>query len=246
MRKALILLLILTLVPISECQNVDVKILGDFKHQVVTYSYTQSDGFLIFDSEFFNPGSVGYNVKARFDIFNGTKMIYSAWSPERLMEAGSRERFVLYWFPGNLKGNFSVQGRFYYNNELEVLGKEQLQDFEPSNPVIEIDVGKVKVFDDGIFFDITPNETLEGAVIIPMNFPSGWVVDQATVGRLESGKKHEIDLPYESGSLVEATPEVLVISKDGKFYGFRQFNLEKEKGFSKFLHLFQKFTQEAF
>jgi hypothetical protein len=241
-KKELIISLVL-LLPICSAQLVDVFVEEDFKYDIVLSEYSNIDNLFAFSSEFFNPGSSGYRVRVRMDILNGTEPISIGWSSEKALYPGGRENFMVYWLPENESGELTAKVRFYFNNE--ILG---LDDFtftaKQTNPERAIDIKKIKVYDDRIVFKLKSDLPIEKIIIIPKDFPSGWIVDQQTIKNIEKGKTYTVELLYEPSLWRESEARIFVVSGDGNYYGEQTFTLEREKGISRFCYLFKQFIHQ--
>jgi len=106
---------------------------------------------------------------------------------------------------------------------------------------VELEIEKVKIYDDTIVFKIRSDVPMGNAVVIPKSFPNGWIVEQKTIKKIEEGKIHTVEVLYEPELWKEAEARVLVVSEDGKYYGQKVFPLEKESGISRFCYLFKSF-----
>lgn len=244
--KAFFVVLLFTF-PFVSAQLLDISILENLDYKNSPFRYIGNDsGVFDVSSEFYNSGSVGYTVRLRLDVFDGEKLVFTGWSPEKILNPGQRNRFNSYWFPGETNGNFSFRSRFYFGNEIEEFDKVPINIMSRTMPEETIEISGIRVHDDKIVFDIESNRTIENLVITPENFPISWVVDQVEIDSVHEGEKYKIELNHEPSAWVEKEVKVTAISVDGQFYGEKEFVLEKEEGISRIMHLFRSFIDELF
>ena len=197
--------------------------------------------------KFVNGGSVAYKVRGRLDVFNQIgELVFTGWSKEVDFCPGTDKTFELYWYPVNMTGNFTGRIRVYYGNEILENSSIKFKIKGVKKPEKALEIFNVKVYDDVIEVDVRSKKNLTDLLVIPSEYPLGWIFEQ---GRIESIKKDEtkrISINYEPALWTsDRNTSLYLVTEDGKYFGHETFILEKENGLKKILYNSSKWLQKV-
>lgn len=181
-----------------------------------------------------NTGSVGCRFRLRADIYeiiNSTKrQIYTSWSEEIPIEPGAQENLVAYWYPKS-PGNFTVHTFIYYCNSIEdgptgnfTVLKSNITTRAP------FDV-KTESTESYVEFRFNSREDINDLVIIPREYPLGWIFDSKRMGGIEKGREKIVRVNYEASIWKERNVSFDIVTLDGKFYKQERITLRKKREF---------------
>lgn len=248
MKYIIILLIILLLTPfLIEAQLIELRIKEIIDKEVgpLMYNKSISNGPFLVSFEIFNSGSVGYRARARMDVYKDKNFLFSGWSKEYSLNPGMRSKFDIYWFPVNLTGNYKAKIRIYYGNEMDDLKSINFKLKNIITPKDVVEITDLETYDDEIVFNIKSDQNLNNVLIIPSDYPLGWVFEQEKIENLEKNEKKQIVIPYEPALWIETPLTINVITGDGQYYTRGQFSLEREGKFSQFLHYLLKILKKS-
>lgn len=177
--------------------------------------------------EIFNSGSIGSKVRIRLDILENNKTIFTGWSNEAELQPGSRKYFEIYWYPFNKTGIFVGRLRAYIANEIQELQmiKINVKDFVSAERSIEI--VSPKIYSDRMTLLIKSNKDLENVLIVPVNYPTGWIIEQKRLEKIKGKVLNYIEIKYEPSIWRQDSITVFALTGDGKDYGYTKFELKK-------------------
>lgn len=207
---------------------------------IKTINTTTENGVYWLSVEFYNSGSIGYKATARLDIFNGSKSIFTYWTDSREMVPGKKEYFDLYGYVPS-SGNYSKRLRIYFANEVlekwysasqwTVSKREGI--FTAKNPFSGTESGN-----EYLEFDLSSNQSIENVLILPSNYPRGWIFPGTKAG-LEANTTYRQRLLFEPDMPSPGNISIIVVSSDGKYSNEYSFSLNNEgsmfSGFISFL-----------
>mgnify|MGYP000520397487 CR=1 FL=1 len=199
-------------------------LLGNF----TSFSYDSSKDILKFWFEFYNSGSTAYRTRIRLDVFNDSRIVFTGWSDEKILMPGDRKNFEVYWYT-NSTGNFSIRIRAYFGNEI----LERRIILEKKNSLSPEDVFEIKNFrtyDDFIVFDIKAKRDVKDVVILPYDFPLGWVFEQKKIDFLKEGEEKTVAIDYHPTVWTEGKLSLLIASDEGRYKTEERFEMKKEVG----------------
>lgn len=177
--------------------------------------------------EIFNSGSVGSKTRIRLDILENNKIIFTGWSNEVELQPGSRKYLEIYWYPFNKTGQFTGRLRAYIANEIQELKtiKINVKDFVSVEKNIEII--SPKIYSDRITFLVKSDKDLENLMLIPSNYPRGWIIEQKRLNKIKGKVLNYVELEYYPSIWKQDTITIFVLTGDGKNYGYTTFELKK-------------------
>ncbi len=179
------------------------------------------------------------------DIFDQeSNWIFTAWTQEVDFYPGTDKILSIYYYPLNITGNFNGRLRVYYGNEI-------LEDFSirfrvesPIRPKEIVNISNIKVYDNVIVMDIKSNKNLTNVLIVPSNYPLGWIFEQKKIHELKANEIERISIDYEPTLWIpERNVSFYIVTEDGKYFGSKTFTLEKESGLERFLYSTNKWLE---
>lgn len=249
----IILFLLIILITIASAQVVEIKVIEVLRGRISSVLYDSTvDTVLKVTTEFYNIGSAGYRTRIRMDIFDKSlnktdlesdlesslesDLLYRGWSKELPMVPGLHENFHIYWYPFNVSGNFTAKIRAYYGDE--ILESDEIQ-FEVKNipiPEAAFEIKRFRTYDNYIKFDLKSTESVTDVIIIPSDYPMGWIVEQTKIESIDKNYVKRVVIPYEP-SLWESTEITInIATEDGKYFTSKSFALERETGILEYIH----------
>lgn len=219
--KILLLISIsLMLIPLASAYSVKIDILESFEGEPVFFMANISENLVEFTTEFYNKGSVPYKARARIDIFDNNSLIFSGWSKEKPLMTGNRDIFRIFWYSENA-GNFTALLRVYFGNEIFTYDSINVTINKTSvaEDAIEISVSEMSYSDIKFNIESKSKET----VLIPYEYPTGWMFEQAI------SDNKEVIINYEPSLWLPRSVSVYAVSSDGKYYGKEKFMLDVEE-----------------
>jgi len=230
MKKILFVISILFLISIVSAQKIDVSIAEDLNVSISSLSYPEiNNNIFKLTTELFNRGSIGYKVRERLDVFNQSKVLYTAWSREEPLVPGTRSVFNIYWYEPNKTGNFTGRLRVYYENEI----KESEIEFEVKDLSITQDIFEIsnfRTYDDYIKFSLKSPQTVKNVIAFVSDHPMGWIFEQAKIENLDQNDKISVYIPYQASLWTPSEIKVSIVTEDGKYYSSKSFTMVKEGG----------------
>jgi len=227
---------------IINAQVIKIGVKETIDKEIGPISYNQSviDGPFKVSFELFNTGSTGYKTRVRLDVFKENSLVFNGWSKEYSLNPGVRSNFEIYWYPLNLTGDFTGRMRVYYANEIEDLDPIE---FEIKNEIVPEDVIKItdfRTFEEEVVFEISSSQNLDNVIIIPSNYPLGWIFELKKIGKLNRIERKDVELHYEPTLWKSSDVTINVITEDGKYYTSESFTLERAGLLRQFLYDFSK------
>jgi len=240
----LISIIILIFLPRFSCaQVIKVNIRDKLESEITTIKYNSllesGEPFKV-NFELFNSGSIGYRVRIRLNIMNDTEIYYTGWSEEKPLWPGNSGNFELYWYPMNLTGNLEAKLLVYYANEIEELKSIDFKISSTSNPEKDIDITDLKTYEDRVIVTLKTDQELEDVIIIPSDYPYGWIFEQSKIDLINAGKEKKVELKYEPTIWKETETMIHVFTEDGKHYNSKSFLMEREESRINILSFFIK------
>ncbi|MBU0530623.1 MAG: hypothetical protein KKC05_03025 [Nanoarchaeota archaeon] len=190
-----------------------------------------------------NTGSITYNSRARLDIFDGERIIFTGWSKENVVKPGSFKDYPLFWIKND--GNLSARLRVYYGEEIKekMIEIPQLDDIT-SEDVFEI--SNVRTYDDRITLFIRSKENVDNMIIIPNNYPLSWIVEQNDVGRINANEFKQVTIGYSTPEYSQININLITVSEDGRYQSAHEVLLQRESGISFYVNPFFDWVSISF
>ena len=216
--------LILLMIPIAYSLDIDLSVNRTFTADVMYFSYNDTLPLKIFSTEILNSGSLPYILQARVDVIKN-ESIFTAWSDKKRVMPGNNAFFALYWLPEE-SGNYTARLRVYYGGEMKeeyiniTVNKEESKD--------TFEITDYAVLDKYIDLKVSGDEE---SVIIPDNFPQGWIFAQ------EYGRNRFL-IPYIAPGLDGNEIDFIVASRDGQHASRKTVVLERKKDIPTAIHNF--------
>lgn len=176
----------------------------------------------------YNVGSTGCVVKVRVDFYKSSKHLKTTWSEIEAMEPGATFLFHNYWIPDE-EGNITAKTKIYQC--YEVFTRDEIT-FKVGNKSIQLteDVGVVESENtrNKINLTIVSNKTLEDVLIIPSEYPLGWIVEHGRINKIAAGEEKTITIEYEASTWHEEKIKFDILTIDGSEHTQYIMQLEKE------------------
>lgn len=247
MKKLIPVLIFLFLLPcLSNAQKIGVGITETINFDVLVFNYTSSikigEPFRV-GFELHNTGSVGYKARVRLNVLNGSKILYTGWSQEESFIPGERHYFEIY-YPVAMIGKFEARVRLYLANEIEEIKTVNfnVQGLGKQEDVVEI--RDFETYTGEVQFILKSNETLKNVLVIPSDYPLGWIFEQRKIENLEKGYLKIVILPYEETLWKPSNVKIEILTEDGKYRTVKIFNLKKVDFIREFLHKLSSFLRD--
>jgi len=219
-------LIILFAVPVQGALigvNIAEKLDGDLKVMV-----DSENSVMKITNDFQNSGSVTYNARARLDVFDGENIVFTGWSQESIMKPGDIKDYTLYWVEEDTE-DLTARLRMYFGNEISEMEIE----IPPMNDVDSEDafeVTRVRTFDDTISFYVKSKKDIDNVIIIPENYPLGWIIEQTEIESIESNQFQYTTIDFSTPEYSDIEIDIVIVSKDGTYYSRENIMIKKESG----------------
>lgn len=229
-------------VSVASAADISVNIKETLDAKVTAFQYGEAD-LVNFSVELYNTGGFPYLARPRIDVLQPDGSVFTSWGQERAVQPGERSSFGLFWFTEAV-GSFPARLRYYFGGEQQSL--EFVID-KPSSGQAQsaFSVRDFRTYDRYVVFDVASSIDARGVVIVPQNYPPGWVFETRQLDRLTPAASRTVVLPY-SGVYVPSDIEILVASDSGNYATIAPLKMEKEKGLDRIFHTVQDGLKIAF
>lgn len=232
---ALVLALILIL-PVAIAGIIEIEVKMKLSGKATITSLQRFNNVVKLVTEFYNTGSVPYKARARLDILNESNLIFSGWSEEKELMPGERKEFEIFWLSSSEAKNLTARIRVYFGNEIFEENRSFNIDYVRSSESI-FQIKNFRTYDNYVRFEVRANQSLEKVIVIPSDYMHGWIFEQVKIENFTSNKNIEVKIPYIPTIWREGKVKINVFTEDGKYYSSQTFELKKEKGPLKYLHM---------
>lgn len=209
---------------------IGVGILETLEGTTISIAYDNSTNIVLFSTEFYNSGSVGYKARMKIDVYDKGGKIFTGWSKEEEMVPGIKKMFDIYWFGG--AGKYSAKLESYFANE-----KTEYREFDfninkqlSSKDVFEIH--DLRTHDNYLVFDLKSSQDAQDVVIISSGYIAGWIFEQRKIENIKANISRTVSLNYYPSLWRPSTINISVVSNGGKYYTEEMVKLEKIDGLS--------------
>lgn len=227
MRLALISILIfLIFVEIAFSLILDVNINEEIKGKIIYESPNVSKNVVSFQTEFNNIGSTAYTARARVFIYNNSKLIFNGWSNEEKLMPGDKKAFKIYW--SGQPGNYEYKLRFYFGNEIIESNKTEIKINEILEQEDIFEVKNFRTYENYIVFDLLSKKDVKNVIIIPYNYPLGWIFEQKKLESVNYLKTVKINFYPTIWKPTKIT--LAILTEDGKYFSEKTLEMKKEEG----------------
>ncbi len=195
----------------------------------VNYSASVDGGPQVISMNVENIGSAGCAVKVRADIYKDSVFIKTIWSEVEPLEPGGAFLFHNCWM-ADVTGDIIVNVSIYQCHERFEWG--QVSFYVVNSTVHESDnffVSETKNSHDEINMTIMSNKTLENVLIIPREYPLGWIVEPKIIERIDAGEVKTVTIKYHASTWHAQTIDFDIVSEDGREYGLAAVQLREEE-----------------
>ena len=234
------ILIFLLIVSLSSTQKISVNVGEVLRAEVSDIEYNSSvDGIFKIRFQLYNSGSTGYKARARLDVFNDSELVFTGWSEEKSFIPGTRETFSLYWLPPQ-KGRFLAKLRVYYADEIEKIRTIRVEVKNVSSLLKNFEITDLKTYSDEIKFKLKSNKSLKNVLIIPSDYPLGWVFEQKRIEKIDKDEIKDITLGYKPSLWKPSGITLKIVTEDGKYASSEHFSLKRVSPIEEFFHQFFK------
>ena len=176
-----------------------------------------------------NTGSAGCAVKVRADFHKDSRHLKTTWSEIEALEPGGHFLFHNYWMPdheGNITANITIYQCYetferepisFYVSNSTIDKTHNLQVIEAENTKSEINL------------TIVSNKTLEDVLVIPANYPLGWLIEPVKIDKIEKEEEKTITVQYVPSTWHAETILFDIITEDGREYTTHSVQLKEEE-----------------
>jgi hypothetical protein len=175
-----------------------------------------------------NTGSVNCLTRARIDFHvigeNGSlgSRVCTSWGSLEPLMAGQARTWELYSaLPG---GGYAAVLRVYYCNEL-FEQEPYFFNVTGSEPSEGLSIDRVEVHGDYVDVFVRSPDGAGGVVVIPEEYPGGWIFQPGYAGDIGPGETAGARLGFVPVMLEGAAVKIRALSGDGGLYGEREFSL---------------------
>ena len=116
--------------------------------------------------------------------------------------------------------------------------KLEVENITPQSEIFEIQ--NLKTYSDEIRFDLKSRKTLKDVLIIPSNYPLGWIFEEKKINELTKNELKEVSIKYKPSLWRNTTLTLNVITSDGKCVTSKSFTLKRVSFLEEFFHQFFK------
>jgi hypothetical protein len=182
-----------------------------------------NSSILSFKFDWENIGSVDCNTMLRIDIIDNSSKAYTAWSDEYALAPGGGKLFEVYYIPKE-SGNYTAEMNLYYCNEILPLTSFNFSFIKPELKDLDILI-ETSSNENEIYFVFESDRDLDELIVIPKEFPKGWIFNSIRLDGLVSGEKRAVSMDYKSAVWRPRNITFAVFS-DG---GYQEFSVELKK-----------------
>ncbi|MBN2013675.1 MAG: hypothetical protein JW778_00695 [Candidatus Altiarchaeota archaeon] len=182
-----------------------------------------------------NTGSVGCGFRLRADIYevlNDTRrQVYTSWGEEKPIEPGGTGNLAAYWYPGR-SGNFTVRTFLYFCNSIKDGPAANFSVYRSNRTGSRIPAEiTTEATEDYVEFRFDPKEDINSILIVPRDYPTGWVFESKSLESIKKGEENTVRLGYEASIWKERNITFDIVSADGRFYQSSKVSLMKKEEF---------------
>lgn len=142
-----------------------------------------------------NIGSIDCNTRLRVDILDNSSKVHTIWSKNSALAPGGGDFFEIYYLPDET-GSYSAEVKLDYCNELVPIAAFNFTFNKPEFDELDLLV-KTSSTKSEITFVLEPDADLDNVVIMPKDFPKGWIVNSVRVDDLKKREPKTVVLEYE-------------------------------------------------
>lgn len=235
MRRSILLVILLVVLPLTSGLMVKVEVMGTIEGNAAYYEI--EDGTQYRPHRFLvsweNVGSVGCGIVLRADVYevgeNKSVHIYTAWSEGTPAESGETIVLETYWLPEE-PGNYEVNLSVILCHKFSQLARTNftIEKASQSFQKAPFEIKNMENNKSWVSFEIESSEDIHELIIIPTKYPLGWSVESKSVGQVRKNKVKEVSVSYESGIWKEKELTFEILDKYGNYRKTIVYKLLKE------------------
>ncbi len=232
MKKIIFGLILVLVLSIVNAQNIEVYIGNVLDLEILSFKHTSElksyEPFKV-GFEILNSGSLGYRARVRLDIIKNNETIYTGWSNEVPLWPGDSQYFELFWYSGNVTGDFIGKVKIYHANEIKELEPINIKIKGSNTPEKNIQITSFKTLKDKVEVKIKSSQELKDIIIIPSGYPYGWIFEQSKIDSINQNEEKKIVIKYEPTIWEPTEVEIHVFTEDGNQYTSKSFLMKRQK-----------------
>lgn len=227
-----IFMCLIFLIPVAHAVEVKVKVRGNIGGYIEYFQMEKEvDSVQKFLVQWYNSESVSCLSRMEYRIEKNGETIDRVWSDEKEMRAGVSRHFEAYWLPGE-EGNYSTTLIIHHCHDTI-----ESEPFNFSVESLKVPEETIKIKAENlperkIEITLKSESDLEKVLVIPTNYPGGWIFNGEELASLKAGKETKIVMEYEPSVWMEETLNLQAIGLDGEHSSQEiNFKLEEKKYF---------------
>lgn len=230
--KIIIVLFILLIPSLVVGPKIEVNVKGEIGGYVEYFEMEKSvksvQKFLL---QWYNSESISCMSRMEFEIYDSENYITSVWSGGKEMLPGVSRHFDAYWLPQK-EGNYSVNIVIHHCQD--IIESDPINFSVESVPTAEkiLIIEAKNLPEKKIEVKIKSNRDLKNVIIIPSDYPPGWLFNGENIENVKGGEEIIKVLDYEPSVWSEERLNIQAFSFDGKYSSEKiDFFLKEEKYF---------------
>ncbi len=232
MKSFLLIIIILFILPfLVHAQVIKISIaqfLGIETSNLTYEKILKNGGLFNVSFNVYNSGSIGYTARARLEILKNNDSIFVGWSEGQPLWPNSYGHYEIFWYPVNLTEKLTAKIRIYYANEIKEFKPMNFEIKNYSSPIDSIKITYFKTYDDKIKIGLISDKDLKDVIIIPSDYPLGWIFEQKKIDNLSANKEKKIEIQYVPSIWEPIQVKINVIAENGKYFSSESFSMKKD------------------
>lgn len=207
---------------------IEVNVNEEIKGNVIRESKNISFNAVKFSIEFANTGSIAYDARVRIFVYKDGNLIFNGWSKKEDFMAGDIKNFNVYWCT-NSSGKYESKLRMYIGNEIIENEKSEFQ-VETLSSEDSFEITSFRTYDDHVIFDIKSKNDAKNVIIVPSNYPLGWIFEQKTIDFMKKDSIKTVSINYYPTVWESKSLKLIITSNSGKYYSEKTLEMKKDTG----------------
>ncbi len=224
-----LILFFLVMISIANSSSIEVGVNEGIKGNISSIVYDNNSNIVKFSIEFYNTGSVGYKTRIKLEVSDGNTTIFNGWSQEKDFMPGERKSFDIYWYNNN-SGKYFAKLKGYFGNEISEYDKFEFSINISISPEDVFEIKNFRTYDNYMIFDVVSEEDSSNVIIIPYNYPSGWIFEQKDMVNLTKGNPKLVVLNYYPTLWIPSNVSLAIVSDKGSYYTEKTLEMKKIEG----------------
>ena len=216
MKKIITIFLCIVLTPLVSALQIDLEVSGKIGGYIEYFEMEESvNSVQIFSIQWYNTESANCRTWMEFEIYEKEGLVDTIWSEGKDMPPGVSRYFDAYWLPSQ-SGNYSVKITVHHCNEIIESGMMDFSVTSSPQPENILEMEAENLPDRKIKVTLKSDRDMENVIIIPKNYPLGWIFSGEKVEKIESGETTVV-MDYVPSVWTEETVKLRAISLDGQY-----------------------------